>query len=304
MNRAVTGIAGRRKSMLRRFTSTAVAVLAVVFLCVPPAGALALPTPKDLTAFLDLECYRTTPYLPPAVTLTVRHINPVLGALPAETVTLGRREQLCVPVAKNAQTPPSPALDFIRYVDLACYNITGATVNTGLVLGHLNPLFQNLPRTQISMNTPQQLCVPVVKNNAVPPAEVLALVRYIDLKCYGITPNTPLNQFVTLRQLNPVLTGVIPTHTGQVLYARQLCVPVQKAGDTIPPAVLNVVRWIDLEKFDMNVSPSPLPGTVVISLGLRHIDPVLAGVPAGTATLAGVDQLALPVAKNGNLPPG
>ncbi|GIH26583.1 hypothetical protein Aph01nite_48930 [Acrocarpospora phusangensis] len=285
--------------MIRRLASSAVAVLAVAFLCVPPASALALPTPKDLTAFLDLECFRTTPYQPPATTLTLRHINPVLANLPIETVTLGPREQLCVPVAKNNQLPPSPALDFIRFIDLACYRISGTTVNTGLVLSHLNPLFQTLPRTQISMNTPQQLCVPVIKNNLVPPAEVLSVVRHIDLKCYGITPNQPLNQQVALRQLNPVLTQAIPTHPAQVLYARQLCVPVQKAGDNIPAATFNLVRWIDLEKFDI-VTPA-LP---TVTLTLRHINPVLAGLPAEQAVLAGAPQLALPVAKNGLFPPG
>ncbi|MEO3859803.1 hypothetical protein [Acrocarpospora sp. B8E8] len=285
--------------MLRRLSSAAVAVLAVAFLGVPPASALALPTPKDLTAFLDLECFKTNPYQPPATTLTLRHINPVLGNLPIETVTLGQREQLCVPVAKNTQMAPSPAIDFIKYIDLACYKISGTTVTTGLVLSHLNPLFQTLPRTQISMNTPQQLCVPVIKNNAVPPADVLALVRHIDLKCYAITPNNPLNQQLSLRQLNPVLTPIIPTHGAQVRYARQLCVPVQKAGDNIPAQVFTIVRWIDLEKFDL-VTPA-LP---TVTLTLRHINPVLAGLPAEQATLTGASQLALPVAKNGNLPPG
>ncbi|WP_214105626.1 hypothetical protein [Acrocarpospora catenulata] len=300
MDRAVIGIHGRRKSTLRRIVSASAAVLSVVFLCVPPATALALPTPKDLTAFLDLECFKTNPYQPPATTLTLRHINPVLANLPPETVTLGQREQLCVPVAKNNQMAPSPAIDFIKYIDLACYKISGATVTTGLVLSHLNPLFQTLPRTQISMNTPQQLCVPVIKNNVVPPAEVLSLVSHIDLKCYGITPNTSLNAQLSLRQLNPVLTSTIPTHSVQVLYARQLCVPVQKAGDNIPAEVFNIVRWIDLEKFDLTTSVV-LP---TVTLTLRHINPVLAGLPAEQATLTGPSQLALPVAKNGNLPPG
>ncbi|MGC5012418.1 hypothetical protein ACLQ2R_16765 [Streptosporangium sp. DT93] len=286
--------------MFRRVMSAVVAVFAVAFLCVPPAGAAAYPTPKSLTAFLDLECFRTSPYQPPATTVTVRHINPLLTNLPTETLTLGQREQLCVPVAKNNQVPPSPALDFIRYVDLSCYKVSGMTVNAGLVLSHLNPLFQTLPRTQVTLNTPQQLCVPVIKNNVLPPAEILSLVRHIDLKCYGITPNNPLNQQVSLRQLNPVLVGKIPTHGAQVLNARQLCVPVMKAGDNIPAEVFNIVRWIDLEKFDI-ATPTTLP---TITLTLRHINPVLGGLPIEQAVLSGASQLALPVAKNGNFPPG
>ncbi|MBP2707694.1 hypothetical protein JOL79_28320 [Microbispora sp. RL4-1S] len=300
MDRAVMGVRGRRKSILRRLLSAVVAVLGVALLCVPPASAASvLPTPKDLTAFFDLECYKTDPYQPPATKLTLRHINPVLANLPTETVALGQREQLCVPVAKNTQVPPSPALDFIRYVDLSCYRISGATVNTGLVLSHLNPLFQNLPRTEVVVNTPQQLCVPVIKNNVVPPQEILNLVSHIDLKCYGITPNAALNQKVSLRQLNPVLVPSIPTHSAGILYARQLCVPVQKAGDTIPADVFKVVQYIDVEKFDITT-----PALPTVSLVLRHINPVLAGLPEEKAVLAGASQLALPVAKNGNFPPG
>ncbi|MBO3750089.1 hypothetical protein J5X84_28745 [Streptosporangiaceae bacterium NEAU-GS5] len=299
MNRPLITIHGARKSILRRLSSAVLGVLAIAFLCAPPAAAVTLPTPKDLTAFLDLECFRTNPYQPPAVSLTIRHLNPVLANLPIETVTLGQREQLCVPVAKNNQVPPSPALDFLRFIDLSCYKISGITVNTGLVLSHLNPLFAPLPRTQVGMTTPQQLCVPVIKNNVVPPPEVLDLVRHIDLKCYAITPNNPLNQAVALRQLNPVLTPLIPTHGVQVLYARQLCVPVQKAGDTFSAAVFNIIRWIDLEKFDQ-VTTSALP---TVSLVLRHINPVLAGLPPEQAVLSGATQLALPVAKNGQFPP-
>ncbi|GLX97142.1 hypothetical protein [Herbidospora sp. NBRC 101105] len=299
MDRAVIGIHKRRKTTLRRVASVTVALLSVAFLCAPPATAVALPTPKDLTAYLDLECFKTSQYQPPATTLTLRHINPVLANLPIETVTLGPREQLCVPVAKNNQAPPSPALDFIRFIDLACYRISGTTVNTGLVLSHLNPLFQGFPRTQISMNSPQQLCVPVIKNNAIPPDDVLKLVRHIDLKCYGIQPNAALGTQLGLRQLNPVLVPVIPNHAAQVTYARQLCVPVQKAGDNIPAEIFNIVRWIDLEKFDLNVAATPQVG-----LTLRHINPVLANLPPEQAVLTGANQLALPVAKNGAFPPG
>ncbi len=141
--------------------------------------------------------------------------------------------------------------------------------------------------------------MPVIKNNVVPPDDVLKLVRHIDLKCYGIQPNNPLGAQLSLRQLNPVLTSVIPTHAVQVLYARQLCVPVQKAGDNIPNEVLNIVRWIDLEKFDLSAPALPQVG-----LTLRHINPVLAGLPQEQAVLSGASQLGLPVAKNGVLPPG
>ncbi|GII61530.1 hypothetical protein Skr01_16150 [Sphaerisporangium krabiense] len=298
MSRAILKPARRSKPMIRRLISAAIGILTVAVLTAPPATALALPTPKDFVSNLDLECFKTSPYQPPATTLTLRHLNPVLGNLPTEQVTLGPREQLCVPVAKNNVLPPTPVLEFIRYVDLACYRIQGASVNTQLVLSHLNPVLQTLPRQQVTMNAPQHLCVPVAKNNVTPPAEVLSLVSHIDLKCYDITPNTPLNLQLGLRQLNPVLVDRIPAHSAQVAAARQLCVPVFKAGDTVPSAVVNILRWIDLEKYDILTQATP-----TISLTLRHLNPVLGKLPVEQATIGSAVQLAVPVAKNGQFPP-
>ncbi|MCG5220038.1 hypothetical protein [Streptosporangium sp. KLBMP 9127] len=299
MNSSVNGDRRGTKPMVRRLLSAVLGMVAVAFLVAPPATALALPTPKAFVSNLDLECFKTNTYQPPATTLTLRHLNPVLANLPVEQVNLGPREQLCVPVAKNNVQPPTPALDFIKYVDLSCYRITGTSANTSLVLNHLNPVLQDLPRKQVAVNVPQHLCVPVAKNNVIPPTEVLSLVSHIDLKCYGITPNTSMNRQLSLRQLNPVLVGKIPTQSAQVTFSRQLCVPVQKAGDVIPADVLNIVRWIDLEKYDI-VAPAITP----VTLSLRHLNPVLGNLPAETVTLTGANQLAVPVAKNGQTPPG
>jgi hypothetical protein len=284
---------------VRRVLCVTLAMVAAAFLVAPSATALALPSPKAFTSYLDLECFKTTSYQPPTTTLTLRHLNPVLSDLPTEQVTLGPREQLCVPVTKNQVNPPSGVIDFIRYVDLSCYRIGGITVNRSLVLSHLNPVLQDLPREQVTMTTPQHLCVPVAKNGVVPPSEVLALVSHIDLKCYGITPNTLMNRKLLLSQLNPVLVGQIPAASVQVTYGRQLCVPVLKAGDNVPSEVLNIVRWLDLEKFDV-VAPAISP----VTLNLKHLNPVLGNLPAETATLTGAAQLGVPVAKNGQFPPG
>ncbi|MEV4895684.1 hypothetical protein AB0K48_40580 [Nonomuraea sp. NPDC055795] len=221
--------------MVRRWLSVVFAVCATVFLVVPPASALVLPAPRAFVSNLDLDCFRTSPYTPPTTALTLRHLNPALNDLPIEQVTLGVREQLCVPVAKNG---------------------------------------------------------------VIPPPEVLSLVRHIDLKCYGFTPNPLMNKTLNIRQLNPVLSTIPPANV-TVNSARQLCVPVQKAGDNIPPAVLNIVRWLDLEKWD--VTPNTAPG---VTLNLRHLNPVLGHLPGEAAALYGRVQLALPVAKNGMIPPG
>lgn len=264
----------------------------------PPPAVQALPTPKDFVSHLDLECFRTNPFTPPNTVITTRHLNPVLANLPVETHVLGPRNQLCTPVAKNNNIPPAAVLPFIRFVDLSCYQIQGQAVNFPLSLRHLNPLLQTLPGKSTVMAVPDQLCLPVIKNNAVPPAEVFNLVRYIDLKCYRLTVPTPLNINLQLTQLNPVLANIPPTVV-QVRESRRLCVPVRKNNQTIPTDVLNIVRWVDLEKYDI-VAPAP----VNINLSLRHINPLLMNLPAEPALLTVREQLALPVAKNGMVPPG
>jgi len=264
-----------------------------------PPAAQAVPSPFTFVSELDLECFRTAPYVPPfSGAIVTRHLNPVLAQLPTETHTLGPREQLCVPVAKNGRIPPAGVLDFIRFVDLSCYRIQGQTVNFPLTLRHLNPLLTGLPQTGTTLVTPEHLCVPVIKNNLMPPADVFNLVRYIDLKCYRVANQTPLNIQLNLRQLNPVLGGLQPANVG-VLNARQLCVPVQKNNQPIPADVLNVVRWVDLQKYDITGHVLAAP----VNLVLRHINPLFANLPQEPVTIQAAVQLGLPVMKNNAVPP-
>jgi hypothetical protein len=266
----------------------------------PATKAAALPSPIQFVSNLDLECFGTSAYTPPPLTspLTLSHLNPVLVNQPRWTVTsLGPRTQLCSPVAKNGKIPPNNVLPFIRFVDLSCYRIGGPTINVPLVLDHLNPVLSHLPRRQVTVVAPEQLCVPVIKNNSLPPADVLRLVQYIDLVCFRETPPVPMNESLRLTQLNPVLAP-LPDADVRVTSNRQLCVPVRKNQQVIPDDILKIVQWIDLEKFDI-IAPS-LPA---IELRLRHINPLLTGLPIEPATLVSRQQLAVPVAKNGNIPP-
>ncbi|MEU8147124.1 hypothetical protein [Nonomuraea sp. NPDC048901] len=288
----------RAKNLVRRLLAAGLALFVVAFLVAPPAQALALPTPNAFVTNLDLECFKTTPYQPPATTLKLRHLNPVLANQPNLQVTLGQREQLCVPVAKNNVIPPPGVLDFIRFVDLSCYRVTGPSLNLNLALRHLNPVLQNVPGIGVVLNVPQHLCVPVSKNGVVPAPDVVRLISHIDLLCYAHTPNPAMNVGLVLTQLNPVLTNQIPPSDARVTAARQLCVPVQKSGDDIPADVMNIVRWVDLEKFDITAST-----ITPVSLTLKHLNPVLANLPAENAMLTGAVQLAVPVSKNGMIPP-
>ena len=262
--------------------------------------ALPLPSPNRFVSNVDLECFRTNPYTPPPLptALVTRHLNPVLAGLPTEVTPLGVREKLCVPVAKNNVIPPPGVVDFVRFVDLSCYRTTGTNVNFPLNLRHLNPLLTTLPPRNVVITIPQHLCVPVIKNNVVPPPEVRQLVSFIDLKCYLEQPQASLNLPLNLRHLNPVFTG-LAAHDVRVTLNRQLCVPVQKNSQPIPPAVLNIVRWLDLEMFDI-VTPAL---TTPVSLTIRHINPLLANLPPEPVTIQQAIQLGLPMAKNGLIPP-
>lgn len=287
---------------MRAVTAFLVLVTAGILTALPASGepkTQALPTPLAFVSHVDLECFRTEAYQPPIVNIFTRHINPVLTDLPSETVTLGPREQLCVPVAKNGMLPPPDVLAFVQYVDLSCYRIQGITVNRTLGLRHLNPQLQGLPGKTITITSPQQLCVPVIKNGVYPPDEVRALVAYIDLKCYLAQPQVPLNKTLTLSHLNPQLSH-LPRHDAFVTYNRQLCVPVQKNNQVIPAEVFNIIRYLDLEKYDIQTPALVTP----VNLRINHINPSLTWLPTEPVTMYYGYQLGLPVSKNGVIPPG
>jgi hypothetical protein len=289
------------KSRLRRTLASAAAVLvaasAMVVGLSSNSYAQALPGPLSFVSNLDLECWQTTSYTPAFAPILTHHLNPVLSSLPDENVTLGTRQQECSPVANNSVIPPSPVLAFVQYTDLSCYAISGINVNFPVTLTQLDPVLAGLPAQKVVMTVPQQLCVPVIKDGQSPPAAVLALVKYIDLKCYAI--QAPTVDFpVTLTQLDPVLAG-LPVQSVKLLNSVQLCVPVQKDDQAIPASVLHIVQWVDLEKFTLTLSGS----APTVQLTLNHINPLLTGLPTETTTLTGPLQLAVPVAKNGVIPP-
>jgi hypothetical protein len=267
------------------------------------ANLLAMPSPLSLVSGLDLECFATPgPALNVGVTLS--HLNPVLQSLglPAHNVVLRELQQTCMPVSKNAVVPPSPALDFIRHIDLACYRIDAAPLANPvpLSLTHQNPVFANLPLHYVSLIKPTQLCVPVMKNGIAPPAGVIDLVRYVDLECYAADPITAHPNFAAfLQQLNPQLTGIAGHGMSLGSANRQLCVPVRKNNQAIPAASLDIIKWIDLEKFQASAPVSIAPKYTV----LGHLNPLFSTLPRVGVTLQTADSLMVPVAKNNQQPP-
>jgi hypothetical protein len=267
-----------------------------------PADAQQLPTPKALVSGLDLECYRT-PGPTMDFELMLTHLNPVLRelGLPQHQVRIKELVQTCVPVRKNNAWPGPLALQFIRHIDFACYRVEAEPfpAPVPINLTHLNPVLANLPQHIVWLERPAQLCLPVAKNGQLPPEDVLALVRFIDLECYQTDPG-PHPQFgVVLSQLNPQL-NVIPPHPMVLDWQpRQLCVPVRKNNQFIPAAFLDIIQWIDLEKFAANPQVQIAP----VNVQLQHLNPIFANLPWVPVVLEWAVALMVPVAKNGAIPP-
>ncbi|HEV7504391.1 MAG TPA: hypothetical protein VGS07_05745 [Thermoanaerobaculia bacterium] len=208
-------------------------------LCVPVKKNNIAP-PADTLPFIqyiDWKCYGIAgPALNLPLNLT--QLNPVMAGLfgPNVAVTVQEPQLLCVPVAKNTANPPDKVLQLVQYLDVKCYRVTSeVNLSKKLTLSHLNPLLSTLPSEISSLGpAPQQLCVPVTKNQAPVPANVLPFIQYSDTLCYPAT-GAPLGQNLVLRHLNPVLIakGVAP-ETVFVGNSLKLCVPVAKNG-MLPP---------------------------------------------------------------------
>jgi hypothetical protein len=140
----------------------------------PPAAVHAI------VRHFDFACYELQePTQDVQFPLSLSHLNPVIQNmnLPNRAVRMRTAKQLCVPIGKNAQPVPEPALSFISWLDFLKYDLTPfnqAAVPAyqqpiPLVLTHLNPLFANAPSFATVLQAPLKLLVPVAKNNVLPP---------------------------------------------------------------------------------------------------------------------------------------
>jgi hypothetical protein len=209
-------------------------------LCVPVQKNSFAPTPDVLPfiQFVDWKCYGISG--PPLnVPLHLDHLNPVIQKMlgPSDDVVVREPQQLCVPVAKNGQFPPTAVRHLVESLDVKCYRVDATQHAFGnITLQHLNPLFATLPpeNTTIVGPTATQLCVPVAKNGRTPPADVLPIIQYSDVLCYPLAGN-PLNMQLRLSHLNPVLIAMgLPDESVFVTNTDKLCVPVAKNGN-FPP---------------------------------------------------------------------
>ncbi len=280
-------------------------VLLGVLLWTGAAMAQPLPTPAQFVRFLDLRCYDIPDQPPVGVPLLLTHLNPVFinAGAPPENVVLQEPQDLCVPVRKNAQVIPAQSLPFLQYADLKCYRIDGPALNLNVNLTQLNPEISALygPNLNVWVREPQQLCVPVVKDNQVVPPAVQQLIQWLDIKCYRVDAPLIPDQPINLTHLNPLFSG-LPTEATKILAPTpiQLCVPVTKNNSfTTSAAIANIIRFSDVLCYDLDGPPLNRP------LKLTHLNPVLKGMglPPEDVKVTTTSKLCVPVAKNNMFPP-
>ena len=275
-----------------------------------PAIASELPTPFDFVSNLDLECYQSDTEPPPVTDVELHHLNPALNGK-IQQATLGELERVCLPVMKNDREPPVDTLEFIQWVDLACYKATAEPVDVPLLVRHLNPELAGLPDETVRIVELRQLCLPVRKKRLFmhPPVpdHVKRLIEHVDVACYRLEDETlDANLPLTLSHLNPVVKNLdLDDRVTTLRRARQLCLPVSKDDQAVPPDVLHVVQWVDFLRYALDPVPE-----ANIGLQLRHLNPLYADKPwfsVSLSTKPSTPQLMVPIAKigmtGGGIPP-
>jgi hypothetical protein len=207
--------------------------------CVPVAknGKLPPRLARRYIAYTDLACYEARSDQEMNLSLDLSHLNPVLRelGLPDEKVVLGQLEQLCTPVEKRGAPVPDPVNRLVSQVDVACYAIEGKPAEVGLTLGHLNPLLSALPRHEVRVRKARHLCLPVAKDGAFPPDDVLQVVQWVDLKKYDVEADADVPPIdLVLRHLNPRFEG-LESFEVHLQRPSTLAVPVAK-NKKIPPS--------------------------------------------------------------------
>lgn len=270
----------------------------------PSALSAQVPPPNAFVPFLDVRCYNLPGQPPLGVSLRLDHLNPYFQSLglPEEYVTLREPQQLCVPVAKDDHFPPDDVRRFISQVDLKCYGISGPSLDLDLRLDQLNRVIREQygPEVKVVVREPEQLCVPVAKNQRFPGPAVLELVQWLDLKCYRVESDQILNGPIRLTHLNPLFAG-IPTELAKFVDAKpvQLCVPVAKDKEFPPHSVYNQIAYSDVLCYQLRGLP------LNWHLRLDHLNPVLRakGLPPEFVGVTDSEELCVPVAKEGWFPP-
>lgn len=284
----------------RIFRGAARGLFVLGFLSFPLAiRAEAQLSPRRFVENLDVRCYKIeTPYNFP---LQLDHLNPLFKALglPPELVNLDP-QQLCVPVYKNDRKPPEEVQRYLAYVDWRCHQISGPPLGLHLKLDHLNPVIAEMfgSNEKVIVQEPQQLCVPVAKDDVFPPEDVRWLVEWLDVKCYRIDTDRQIGgERIKLTHLNPLFAGNTEVAVFEGPAPIQLCVPVAK-NKVYPPAdILRYIEYSDVLCYKLRGEP------LNKGLTLTHLNPVLRDLPQEKVRVTDTEKLCVPVAKNGMFPP-
>src|SRR5262249_34614677 len=237
---------------------TLLCVFVLASLSVPPA-AIGLPASlRRCVDNLDARCHPSLGQPPPLnLTLNLSFLDPVLvkKGLKAGSVVLQAPQDICVPVKKNGVAPPPDTLPFISFLDWKCYGIKGAPLNVKLQLTQLNKTIAQVlgPTVSVAVSEAQQLCVPVVKNNVVPPPDVKQLVQFLDVECFAVKSDQQIKgKPITLTHLNSMFTGRPPENLKfPTPGPTQLCVPVAKEGQMPPANLLPFIEYSDVLCYPM-----------------------------------------------------
>jgi hypothetical protein len=122
------------------------------------------------------------------------------------------------------------------------------------------------------------------------------LASQLDLECRSAQGAPPAAE-LGIRQLNPVLQGVLPNQKAQLGPLEEVCVPVAKNNDIPTEPARRFIRAIDLACYKAEAPP------VDVRLVASHLNPVLAELPDEAVHLVQLQQICVPVAKNGVIPP-
>jgi len=214
----------------------------------------------------ELACF-DTPGAPLGLELRLTQLDPALVQLGVTDHSAVVRElvQTCVavdPPAAGAVVPP---------VDLACYRIDAAPLPEPAVLdvARADLMLGLLPGHAATLVRPAELCLPVVRDGVALRPDVRRLIQAIALECYAVAPDP---------------------------HAAQLCVPVAKNSERIPRDVLGVVRRIGVEKLATSRSAAA-PASPGARVMLRHLNPLLATLPAMSVVLEQASLRMVPVAR-------
>jgi hypothetical protein len=272
-----------------------------------PAASAALPaSPRRFVDNLDERCYLIQGQPALGLTLNLTFLDPVLvkQGLKAGSVVLQEPQKLCVPVKKNGIAPPPDTLPFVQFLDWKCYGIKGEPLKLSLELTQLNQTIAKVlgPTVKVAVGEAQQLCVPVVKNNVVAPPAVKSFVQFLDVECFGVTSNQQIaGKPITLAHLNPMFAGRTPENLKfPTPGPNQLCTPVAKENQMPPSGILPFIRYSDVLCY-------PMGGINLDSLlTLTQLDPVMIAkkVAPEKVSVGLARSFCVPVAKNGDLPPG